>query len=234
MVRNAEEAARKGNMSKVRSILTGTGISISETTLEEICEKHPAALLLVLPSNNSDPQVIEEEVKALAKTKLRIGLCKLAERTLPNGAADQLGWQAREHLAPLLANVEAGQLMDHQILLPLSSRYVSLLYAHISSGDLFIAMSKFPKEGSRLLVIGNCLSCLVHSALSSRLWTFPMSGLRVQRQTQHNSLTGPHKVLRSFTMHCCLHWAAKLLLVLRMRIWSKMVLQQSVFLGSMP
>ena len=166
-VRKAEAAARAGNMSKARSVLVGAGVSTSATALDEMREKHPAAPLSTLPAQNPDPCLSDEEEDKLLKVMSRVSLCKLAESAPAGGAPDQWGWQAREHLGPLLANQEVGQLLVDQILVPLSVGYVPPMYAHIYSGGRLIAMSKFPKEGSRPLAIGDCFCRLVDKALSS-------------------------------------------------------------------
>ena len=142
-------------------------MSTSATALDEMREKHPAAPLPTLPAQNPDPCLDEEEVEKLAKVMSRVSLCKLAESAPAGGAPDQFGWQAREHVGPLLADQEVGQLLVDQILVPLSIGYVPPLYAHIYSGGRLIAMSKFPKEGSRPLAIGDCFRRLVDRALSS-------------------------------------------------------------------
>lgn len=77
----------------------------------------------------------------------------LAVRAPSNGAPDQLGWQTRELRAPFLTDEEIGQLMVHQILLPLSSRYVPPLYTHIYSSRHLIAKYNSFKEGPRPLAI---------------------------------------------------------------------------------
>lgn len=92
----------------------------------------------------SDPLLTEDQKEALAKTESKIGMCKLAEQAPPNGAPDQLGRQARKHLAPVLASTEVGQLMADQScclsatgIFPLCTHYmysvgVSFLYPSIS------------------------------------------------------------------------------------------------------
>ena len=166
-VRKAQDSARLGALSKARSILAGAGVSTSANALEEMREKHPEAPLPILPAENPDPCLSEDEVAKLTRVMSRESLCTLAERAPPNGAPDQYGWQARETLAPLLANAEIGQLLVDLILVPLSQGYVPPMYSHIYAGGRLIAMSKFPKDGSRPLAIGDCFRRLVDRALST-------------------------------------------------------------------
>ena len=170
----ATDAARNGNLSKARRILTTAGVSRDPFAVQEMQDKHPSPEReLMMPAKEAIQSIsavaqnaTEEERLEIERALSRPNFAKIAQSAPANSSADQWGWRMRELLAPLLQNKVMGQLITDVILLPLADGYLPNAYAEIYRGGKLLAISKGAKGGSRPITVGDATRRIVSRALS--------------------------------------------------------------------
>lgn len=96
-------------------------------------------------------ETLDQETKAeLAQALSRSTLAQSAQAAAANGSPDQLGWKAREHIAPLFFHIPAlSKSIISKITQPFSAGYVPLMHVVMHRGGSLMAPSKDPKPASR-------------------------------------------------------------------------------------